>query len=540
MPVLPPGLGIMGWLGSEPDPTKTWEQLPFYDRLKAMAKLDLESPQDKALPLGEKLGRMAGQALPWVPGGMGDTAYYNTPASQEYDKLPALAKLGRVAGMGLQMRGGIGAPFEKRSWLRNPNPVNEAGEAQRVSVTPEMVAQAKAGDEAARAKVVDGLQDMAAKAANRYAKPGRTEFDDLMGEANVAIIDVLDNKNPQAFLPYVQGAIDRRLQNYTRGQTRAGKRQASSDFLSTVEDPSARIPDVPRKEMNAILNKAMEKLSDKQRQVVEARLGLNESLPEGATTERISEIMGVSRQATEKNLRAGLAKLHDELKAAGIEPTDLVPDTTTPPPTRQTPINEGVKPTSTEPIVPGPSGGAPAKAVWANYQEGLNRPELGLNTEGFHNYHLTEDFRHPQSGLVYPKGTTQSEAFLKENGIPYEPPPPPGTPPVYEVPGLLQQERPLRSISGGSTNELTPLGEGLSGMYHRFKNTGGYMPKAGPSSNYEMIAEPYAGTATADTLSVPDFHGTVANPPDVRTNPNALREYMRMIYEMHPEHLENY
>jgi len=487
--------------GIQPPGLNTIRQLGVPQRGLPPAGIDRERMDDslyslKALASPETLKDL-GRAV---------TGASENPAAQ-WLTLPAMMN---------PMMGGSGP-----KWMRNPSQV-------RQSVTPAMLAEALTGNEVARAHVVDGLQNMVAKTAGRFVKPGRptAEREDLMAEGNHAILEVLNKGKamelPQ-FLGYVKGAIENRINWFSRGQQNVMKRGAPLESAPSMEDIRSRIPDIPRQQMNDILNQSMAKLSPKQRETVELRLGLTARLPEGGTTDKIAELQGIARQNVEKNLKAGLGKLKKHLQSQGIEASDLVPETEMPPPSRsmKPPVSGGnvlppkppmLAPTPT-PMPPPISGGSGLPSD----PKGLIS-KLGLQYEGATPGLKPEDPSMHWWTELLPggeKGTT----------------------------GLVQNQddwdkliaRFQKPIGGGSQPELSALGKELARRTPEMSSAGG---SSGLARNVSQ--EPYeaswpssaAATAdAADSMNLGSVPGSRAL--DLRNNPDAIKQFLEMLDQYH-------
>lgn len=335
MPTNAPGLGFMQWA------RRMTAEDPRITRLREQGVLE---PQDEP-GLIERLAGTAGGALPWVPGAMG---YERTP-----EDVPYLAQLGRIAGFGMGMRGGVGSP----RWMLNPRQVGPSGEAIRPTITPEMVVAAKAGNEQARAAVVDSLQDMVAKVARKYVKADQptAAFEDLMAEGNVTVLRVLNSeKTPEAFLPYVRSAVEKGIARFALGQRKITKSGEPIAEHAGLEDVAARVREMPRKDVNAALNAAMSKLPPKQQEAVSLYLGLGEGEP--MVIEDVAKSLGQAYSGVYNKIHRGLATLKTEIQKLGLEPSDLVPETQKAPPTRvpraeriEKPVSEAMTPESISP-----------------------------------------------------------------------------------------------------------------------------------------------------------------------------------------------
>lgn len=585
--VTPPGLSVIRQLGSVGSEDKPWDQLTWAEKLQRMAAVRTPEPQRRDYIVGSAqdpsslvggMSAMVAESLPWVPAQTGDASFYESPQYREIEAQPTLAKLGKVATMGTQMRGGIG---QGPRWMRNKPATTPEGAPIRPRITDEMLTAARAGDETARAGVIDGLQDMIAKIAYRYHRPGQggPEITDIIAEGNVAALQVLNKaQQPEKFLPYVQGAIENRISNFVRGGRQYTKRAQDIEGLS-VEDISARIPDMPRKDLNALVNEAMAQLTEKQRAAVQMRLGVTEILPEGANLERIGEAMGISKVAAHKLVTKGMTKFKAELKARGLDLGDI-PETgktkKAPPTSQELPVEEAVPP-----VNPTAGGSGAAKAEYYGFQPGFK------DVPGFHMYNLTEDVKDAAGKVLHTKGSTVSEDTLKRLGIPYDLPPTSGLPSISggsgqvfaegskvrllhdpERTGVItgrtqtkgnrlyyQIREPLKGgahvseihswipedqlvpsgitpIAGGSAPEMSPLGQELAKRLGSMRRGGGGVQEIAPTPGAERYepswpSESAATADAADSMNLGAAPGSYAL--DLQRDPNAIRKYLEML-----------
>ena len=328
MPVNAPGLSLIHQIANmDMEPLKQWLTQPF-----SM----------------EQFGRMAGGQL-IGPAGERAAGLETTPEEEQaYSDKPYLAKLGQVAGAGMVMRGGIGGGPK---WMRSPGAKPQG--------TPEMFAAAKAGDEVAIQQLTDAMQDTIAKTAQKYVGSGRSTvaFEDLMAEGNTKMLELMKRPDAPADPAYYRAAIDNHMADFVRTEARAGARGVPLEGIESVEDVRARVrptsaePELgPGTKYEQTLRGTLDKMSPKQRDAVEMRLGVGSQA--GKEAMEFQDIANLapgeagsrSYQSVQNAYTRGLAKLKQAMKEAGIEPSEAGAETEIAPPTRYSKPSEGAMP----------------------------------------------------------------------------------------------------------------------------------------------------------------------------------------------------
>ena len=330
-----------------------------------------------------------------------------------------------------------------------------------------MFAAAKSGDEAAIQQLTDAMQDTIAKTAQKYIGSGRSTvaFEDLAAEGNVKLLELLKRPDAPADPAYYRAAIDNHMADFVRTEARAGARGTPIEGIESVEDVRARIktPGAPEElgpgtKYEATLRGTLDKMTPKQRDAVEMRLGVGSRAGEPAmefqdiANTAPGEKGTASYQSAQNAYVKGIAKLKQAMKEAGIEPAQAGTETEIAPPTRYSKPSEGAmpegKPSYVRPEAEPESGYFSRRFTTNQPREiagGSDAPELGTLGAG------ELQSRYDAARQSFQQGAAKSEQGLQK---------------IQNLahPGTEEGIKTVVSEAGGVYRGMTPASEGMEPM----------------------------------------------------------------------------
>ena len=184
-----------------------------------------------------------------------------------------------------------------------PKPLN--AEEER-----EALLRMREGDEDARQKLIEHNMRLIVHVARKYKIPGCT-FDDLISIGTIGLIKAINTFNPTKNIKlatYASRCIENEILMYLRRNNKTrlevsideplnvdwdGNELLLSDILGTDADIIYR--DLENEVERKLLRKALEKLSGREKKIIELRFGLNQPAGREMTQKEVADLMGISQ-----------------------------------------------------------------------------------------------------------------------------------------------------------------------------------------------------------------------------------------------------
>ena len=200
-----------------------------------------------------------------------------------------------------------------------PKPLSRQEEAQALAAM-------QAGDETARARLIEHNLRLVAHVVRKYTVPGLTQ-DDLVSVGTLGLIKAVNTYKPDAKTPLSTYAA-RCIENEVLMQLRAAKKRRNDvsltdpigmdgegndiSFQDILGTPGDMVEDAAIRHMNMQqVRSALKKLPQRERAVLEMRYGLLGGRP--LLQHEVASKMGISRSYISRIETHAIALIHDEI-----------------------------------------------------------------------------------------------------------------------------------------------------------------------------------------------------------------------------------
>ena len=192
----------------------------------------------------------------------------------------------------------------------------------------EYLERCKEGDQSARDMLIEHNMRLVAHIIKKYAFTDK-ETDDLLSIGTIGLIKAINSYNPEKNIKlatYASRCIENEILMYLRrnNKTKAevsideplnvdwdGNELLLSDILGTDEDIIYK--DLEDEAERKILSKAIEKLSDRERMIVDLRYGLSASDGMEKTQKEVADMLGISQSYISRLEKKIIKRLKKEM-----------------------------------------------------------------------------------------------------------------------------------------------------------------------------------------------------------------------------------